>query len=158
MPPRLRFQTNTKDVEYTNLDKLAAVAAEWLRPSLQGIAASRLDKMEGVAAANSWVVKYFPVKPDYSIVNDLGFLIAPAAACAIRPALANIINRAGIPDSSIPEFANGIADAAAKEAEEKGKITLFGILEIEQSDIDVLKDLLDKNLPCGQQSGYTVIK
>lgn len=145
-------------MEYSNIDKLSAVVAEWIRPSLSKIASESLNKLEGVASANSWIIKYFPVKSDYSIVNDLGFLLSPIAQSVVKPLLSNAICKIGITDAGIPEFARNVVEYALKEASEKGQITLFGILEIEPSDIKELKRLLEKNLSCDSVVGYRVVK
>lgn len=145
-------------MEYSNIDKLSAVITEWIRPSLSKIASSSLNKLEGVASANSWIIKYFPVKSDYSIVNDLGFLLSPVTTSIVKPMLSNAIAKLGITDNGIPEFARNVVKSALKEANEKGKITLFGILEIEPSDIKELKRLLEKNLSCDSEVGYSVVK
>ena len=132
--------------------------ANWAKPLIDEVLVSRLGSLQQVAAANEWVKKYFPVAKNYSIVKDLAFLAVPATEIIIEPAVGKAIERLGVSDEQIPSYAAKIADSLLEEAEKNGKVTLFNTIELEKSDFEKLKSLLEKNLPVAETESYVVIE
>lgn len=143
---------------YTNTDKLTAVIVHWAKPMVDQVMASVIGKNEGVVAANEWVKKYFPVGSNYSIVNDLSFLAVPASQMVIEPVVRNAVAKLGVKDADVPAYAKQLVDSMLDEAEKKGSVTLFETVELEKSDIERLRSLLDKNLAADETEKYQVIE
>lgn len=61
-------------------------------------------------------------------------------------------------DEQIPAYATKIVDALLDEADKKKKVTLFNTIELEKSDFEKLKSLLEKNLPFEETETYKVIE
>lgn len=146
-------------MKYSNSQILSAVLARWAKPLVDQVLVSRLGRLQPVAAASEWVKKYFPVAGNYSIVNDLSFLAVPAAEIAIAPMVRNGIAKLGISEEQLPAYAAKMVDAFIAEAEKNGKVSLFNTIELEKSDFEQLKSLLEKNLPAAAgEEGYQVIE
>ena len=122
------------------------------------VLANLLGKSQPVQSANAWAKKYFPVNADYSIVNDLSFLALPSIEMAVEPIVRNGIANLGIQDKDIPDYAAKIAKAALDKAHSEGSVTLFNTIELEESDLQMLVDLLAKNLPITETAKYEVIE
>lgn len=142
---------------FSNLEKLTAVLVTWAKPMIDTVLAERIGKFQPVQAANEWVKKYFPVSGNYSIVNDLSFLAIPAAEMVVEPMIRNAIGKLNLSDEMIPGYAAKLVGSMIDEADKKGKVTLFNLLEFEKSDFEKLRDLLDKNLPVSEVHKYQVI-
>lgn len=143
---------------YSNRQILSAVLANWAKPLIDEVLVSRLGSLQQVAAANEWVKKYFPVAKNYSIVKELAFLAVPATEIIIEPIVGKAIDKIGIADEQIPAYATKIVDALLDEADKKKKVTLFNTIELEKSDFEKLKSLLEKNLPFEETETYKVIE
>lgn len=143
---------------YSNSKILAAVIATWAKPLVDQILVSRIGSFQPVVAASEWVKKYFPVAGNYSIVNDLAFLAVPATEIIIEPMVLNGLAKLGVSEDQIPSYAAKLVDAMLAEAEKNGKVSLFNTIELEKSDFEKLKSLLQKNLPVTEASTYTVIE
>ena len=91
-------------------------------------------------------------------MNDIAFLAVPATEIIIEPMVINGIAKLGVSDEQIPEYAAKLVDAMLAEAKKNGKVTLFNTIELEKSDFEKLKKLLDKNLPATADEKYTVIE
>lgn len=143
---------------FTNLQKLTSVIVRWVKPMADTIIASMLSKSQPIQSANSWVKKYFPVPQDYSIVNDLSFLIVPASEMVIEPIVRNAIERLGIKDEDIPKYAANLVDEALEKVAKEGSISLFNTIELEDADLRSLRHLLAANLPVGEITKYQVIE
>lgn len=143
---------------YSNRQILSAVLANWAKPLVDEVLVSRLGALQQVAAANEWVKKYFPVAKNYSIVKDLAFLAVPATEIIIEPIVGKAIDKVGIADEQIPAYAAKIVDSLLDEADKKKKVTLFNTIELEKSDFEKLKSLLEKNLPFEETETYKVIE
>ena len=143
---------------YSNIDKLTAVIVHWAKPMVDTILANRLGQMQPVQAANEWVKKYFPVASNYSIVNDLSFLVVPATQMVIEPFVRNGINRLGIQDADIPEYGAKLVDTMIEQADKTGSVTIFETIELEKDDLVQLRSLLRKNLAAGEKTKYQVIE
>ena len=142
---------------FTNAEKLTAVIVTWAKPMIDGVIATGLGNFQPVQAANEWVKKYFPVAANYSIVNDLSFLAVPAAEMAIEPMIRNGIAKVGLSDQDIPAYAAKLVNAAIEQAEKSGSVSLFNTIELEKSDLEKLRYLLQKNLPVEEFAKYEVV-
>ncbi|MBP5401383.1 MAG: hypothetical protein J6Y35_07130 [Bacteroidales bacterium] len=143
---------------HSNSQILAAVIANWAKPLVDQVLVARIGALPPITAASEWVKKYFPVAGNYSIVNDIAFLAVPATEIIIEPMVINGIAKLGVSDEQIPEYAAKLVDAMLAEAKKNGKVTLFNTIELEKSDFEKLKKLLDKNLPATADEKYTVIE
>ena len=146
---------------YTNVQILSAVISKWAKPLINQVLVSRLGQFAPVAAASEWVKKYFPVASNYSIVNDLSFLAVPAAEMMVAPMVGNAIAKTGLQDAQIPEYAMKIVDAMVEEVKKNGKISLFNTIELEESDVLKLRDMIIKNMPVSSDNAvveYEVIE
>lgn len=132
---------------HKNSEILTAVLAHWLKPMMDAIVTNHIGKSDSVIAANEWVKKYFPVTGNYSIVNDLSFLVAPAIDVLLTPFVKNGIVKLGLDEEGIPAYASKLVDSLIAEAKAKGKVTLFNTIEFEENDFVKLRCLLEKNLP-----------
>jgi len=142
---------------YSNAEILTAVIVTWVKPMVDAIVANQLGQFQFITAANEWVKKYFPVANNYSIVNDLSFLAVPATKMAIEPRVRNAIATLGISDADIPAYAAELVNSLIAKAKKDGKVTLFNTVELDQSDFDKLRHLLEKNLPVEVKDQYEVI-
>lgn len=142
---------------FTNAEKLTAVIVTWVKPMIDEVVVKGLGNFQPVQAANEWVKKYFPVAANYSIVNDLSFLAVPAAEMAIEPMVRNGIAKVGLSDQDIPAYAAKIVNATIEQAEKSGSVSLFNTVEIEKSDLEKLRYLLQKNLPAEEFAKYEVV-
>lgn len=145
-------------MQYTNSEILTAVLVHWAKPLVDTIVGSRLGKLEPVAAANEWVKKYFPVAKSYSIVNDLSFLLVPASEMVVGNFVRNGIAKLGIADADIPEYASKLVASMIEKAEKDGCVSLFNTIELEKSDLDGLRSLLERNLPVPVAERYEVVE
>jgi hypothetical protein len=143
---------------FSNSQKLTAVIVKWAKPMIDSVVASRLGQLEQVQAANEWVKKYFPVKQDYSIANDLSVLAVPASEILIEPMIGNAIAKLGVQEQDIPSYAAKLVESMIEEADKKGSVSLFNTVELEKSDLEKLRDLLRKNLPVEEYAKYEVIE
>lgn len=130
---------------HSNADILTAVLAHWLKPMSEAVASRVLgNRLSGI---NEWAKKLFPLPANYSITQELNFLISPTMNAMIGPAVAKMLASSGIDDTAIPQFAHNLAKSMRNEAEQKGRITLFDTFILSSTDIATLQDLLSKNLP-----------
>ena len=143
-------------MEYTNSEKLTAVLVKWAKPMVDEIVASRLGNYQPIVAANEWVKKYFPVASNYSIVNDLSFLVVPSTEIVVGNFVRNGIAKLGVADADSPGYASKLLAAMMEQAEKEGKISLFGSIELEKSDLEKLRTMLERNLPVEVAERYEV--
>lgn len=145
-------------MEHTNLDKLTAILSEWLRPAITEVAKLKLGTAPAITAANAWIVKYFPVNSGYSILNDLGFLVVPTMQAYLRQILQGYMQKLNVSDIDLPYFMDNVINSMQNEITNNGKLSLFGMLELNREDLDSLKVLLEKNMFTSNMVNYTVIK
>lgn len=143
---------------YTNSEKLTAVLVHWAKPLVDEVVASRLGQSQQVQSASEWVKKYFPVPSNYSIVNDLSFLAVPATEMLLEPIIRNGIAKLGVKDEDIPGYAAKLLSSMMDEAEKKGSISLFNTVELEKSDLEKLRKLLERNLSEDVSERYEVLE
>lgn len=143
---------------YSNIEILTAVIVTWAKPMVDEIVANRLGKIEPVITANEWVKKYFPVGKNYSIVNDLSFLAVPASEMVVGNFVRNGLEKLNVKDQDIPAYAARLVDSLIEQAEKKGCVSLFNTVELEKSDLEKLRYLLNKNLPVEEFAKYEVVQ
>lgn len=143
---------------YSNIEILTAVIVTWAKPMVDEIVANRLGKIEPVVTANEWVKKYFPVGKNYSIVNDLSFLAVPASEMVVGNFVRNGLEKLNVKDQDIPAYAARLVDSLIEQAEKKGCVSLFNTVELEKSDLEKLRYLLNKNLPVEEFAKYEVVQ
>lgn len=130
---------------HSNADILTAVLTHWLQPMSEAVASRVMgSKLNGI---NEWAKKLFPLSANYSITQELSFLMQPTVNALLAPAVTRVLASSGIDDASIPQYAHELVKAMRKETEEKGAITVFDTFVLSSSDVDSLQNLLDKNLP-----------
>lgn len=143
---------------HSNIEILTAVIVTWAKPMVDKIVANRLGNLQPVATASEWVKKYFPVPNNYSIVNDLSFLAVPASEMMVGNFVRTGLEKLNVSDKDVPAYAARIVDSLIAEAEKKGCVSLFNTVELEKSDLEKLRYLLDKNLPVEEFAKYEVIQ
>ncbi len=143
-------------MKHTNSEILTAVLVHWSKPLVDSVLTSRLGQLQPMVAASEWVKKYFPVASNYSIVNDLSFLAVPATEMVIEPIVRNGIAKLGVQDADIPGYASKLLASMMDEVEKKGSISLFNTIELEKSDLEQLRHLLERNLPVEVAERYEV--
>lgn len=130
---------------HSNAEILTAVLTHWLQPMSEAVASRVLgNKLGGI---NEWAKKLFPLPANYSITQELNFLISPTMSAMLAPAVKNMLASSGIDDATIPQFAHNIAKSMRNEADQKGRITVFDTFILSSTDVATLQDLLNKNLP-----------
>lgn len=139
----------------SNVDKLTAVLTHWLRPMGDSVVNLIIgDKLNGI---NAWAKSVFPLPSNYTIMNDLGFLLNPSFEMMVSPAIRRVLDGSGVDEEHMPAYAHRLADAMYDECMKKGSITIFGDIILRGDDIICLQDLLDKNLPDEGYEEYQVI-
>lgn len=141
---------------HTNAEILTAVMTRWLKPMGSAVFDMILgQKMEGI---NEWAKKIFPLPANYSIKDDLGFLLKPSVDMMVAPYVRNLLQQSGVDDAHIPEYAHRLVKAMSDECMRKGNITLFDSIVINMDDVNHLCDLLEKNLPDSEETDYVVVE
>lgn len=140
----------------TNIDKLTAVLVHWLQP--MGEQVFNLVFGNKLTGINTWARNMFKLSPDYTITNDLGFLIKPSFDMMVAPAIKSMLHSANVDDAHIPAYAPRLADTLAEECASKGNITIFGDMIFSEADISHLRELIDKNMPCEDVEDYHVVE
>lgn len=126
----------------SNAQILAAIVNKWAQPMMAPFLSSWVEGTPAVAALQNKVRSMGWVSPNWSLMAELSPLVEGASGSLIAPLLTQYLS--GLDDSSIPQMAHGIVDAAL----EKGELRLMdGKVIIERGDLDHLKRLLDNNLP-----------
>ena len=103
-------------MNHTNSEILTAILVSWAKPMVDDIVSNRLGAFEPIVAANAWIKKYFPVASNYSIVNDLSFLVTPTAEIVVGNFVRNGIARLGVAEADIPEYAAKLAASMLEKA------------------------------------------
>lgn len=137
---------------YTNSQKLAAVLSEWARPAISQIASSKIAELPFMMSLQSTIEGLGIVGNGYSIVSDISPFIQPVIDSMITPMLEGYFKN--IPDEAIPKTAKAIVEQMKAQ---KNVSLLNGLLVLEQSDVEELEKLLDKNLPITEDESYKVI-
>lgn len=109
----------------TNAEKLTQAVTEWANPMIKDIAAQLISSNQNVVVANEWIRKYFPVSESYTIWNDIQYIATPLFEIGATQLLAGGLQKLGINDEMIPDYACRIIDAMTVEADSKGKIQLL---------------------------------
>lgn len=138
-------------MEYTNSQILAAVVSEWARPAISQIAAGNLMRLPMLQSLQATISSLGIVSGSYALQKDIEPLIQPIVNSLITPMLARYFGQ--IPEESIPQMAHDIVE----KMRGNGPVSVLeGMVTFDEEDISELSDLLDKNLPVGQEPGYQV--
>ena len=138
-------------MEYKNSQILAAVVSEWARPAISQIAAGNLMRLPMLQSLQATISSLGIVSGNYALQKDIEPLIQPIVNSLITPMLARYFGQ--IPEESIPQMAHDIVE----KMRNNGPVSVLeGMLTFDEEDITELSDLLDKNLPVGQTTGYQV--
>lgn len=139
---------------YTNAQILSAIINKWAQPIVQAMAGAKiqsffpvLSTIENKIKSTGWV------SPNWSITNEITPLIEPITGVMIEPMLNKYISK--IDDASIPKMAHDFVDGMLKQ----GGLTIAeGKINIEKSDFEYLKKLLNANMPLPQDSASYIVK
>ena len=123
----------------SNVDILSGIIVDWAKPMIDDIASQAIGGNEAVARANAWIRKYFE---SYSIWQDLSFLALPVVNMLAAPMIGQAINRLGLRDEDVPQYAAQVAEAMVAEAETKGKVQLLERYTFAVEDMRKLRDLI----------------
>ena len=138
-------------MEYKNSQILAAVVSEWARPAISQIAAGNLMRLPMLQSLQATISSLGIVSGSYALQKDIEPLIQPIVNSLITPMLARYFGQ--IPEESIPQMAHDIVE----KMRNNGPVSVLeGMVTFDEEDITELSDLLDKNLPVGQEPGYQV--
>lgn len=139
--------------DFTNAQKLAAIVSEWARPALSQIASSKISNLQWVRTLQDGIVGLGLAGSNYDIAQDLQPLLQPAINAIIEPMLADSFSK--IPDAAIPQMARDIVE----ELTRKGSMTLLdGLIVLDQTDVEQLRNLVGRNLPYDSNEHYKIIK
>lgn len=139
--------------DYTNAQKLAAIVADWARPAIGQVASSKMSSFGWVKSINGTLMSLGLVGNNYNIVTDIQPMLDPLVASLVEPMLAEQF--AKIPDAAIPQLARNIL----AEIRNKGSMSLLdGLVVIDQSDVNELQNLVERNLPSTDVEHYNIIR
>lgn len=142
-------------MNYSNADKLTAVLSHWLKPMGEAVGKRLLgNRLSGI---DTWIKGVFPVSQDYSIMNDLSFLMKPSVDMLMSPAISKMLAESGVADEAIPEWAHKLTCEMHKEVQRSGSITMFDAITLNESDVAELKGLLERNLPMPAKEEYQLV-
>lgn len=131
----------------SNTEILSGIVVDWAKPMIDDVANQLIGENESVQRANAWIRKYFPVSENYSVWNDLSFLALPLLNLSVLPFLSAGLQKFGVSDELVPDYARGVAEAMCKEAEEKGHVRLLERYSFTAEDMQRLRDLVNERLP-----------
>lgn len=136
---------------YSNAQILAAVINRWAAPLIASILESNISTMPFVANIENKVRSTGWVSQNWSITSELSPLMGNMSAAIVEPLLAQYIGN--LPDAAIPQVAHTFVDNALKA----GKLEVMeGKVCFERDDLELLKRLLNLNLPVTVGNGYEV--
>lgn len=137
--------------QFTNAQILSAVLNRFIQPVIVQFAHSRMQSLPAVQMIENKVRSWGIVNPSWSLTSEIAPLVEPLSGKIVEPMLRTYISK--IPDESIPEMAHQFVDSAIAQG---GLNLLDGRLQIELSDLQELKKLLNYNLPYTPQPQYEV--
>jgi len=136
---------------YSNAQKLSAVIAKWLEPAVEQIGMERIMAIPALNAIQNKVRSTGWVGPNWSMAKELSPFLSKVGSKVMEPVIQSMIS--GYPDKELPAIAHRIVDTAI----EQGEIKLFeGNVTFNEDDLQVLKRLLDINLPMEEADEYVV--
>lgn len=140
--------------DFSNAQKLAAIVTEWSRPAIAQIAASKMASSIGwLKSIQDSVIALGIVGSNYDIKQDIQPLMMPVINAIVEPMLVEQFSK--IPDAAIPMMARNIIE----EIRNKGSMSLLdGLIVLDQSDVNELQNLVERNLPCDNVEPYKVIR
>lgn len=136
---------------YSNAQILAAVLNRWAAPLIASIVESNISQLPLVANIENKVRSTGWVSGGWSLARELMPMVGNMSSVIVEPLLTQYIGN--LPDAAIPQVAHTFVDNALKE----GKLALMeGKVTFERDDLDLLKRLLNLNLPLVDGHGYEV--
>lgn len=138
---------------YSNAEILAAILNRFAQPIVMQFAGQRMASMPFVQMLENKVRSWGIVSQGWSLTHEIAPFIEPVTRQALTPILKNYL--ANVPDEAIPAMAHSLVD---KGIEQGGISLMEGRLQLEKTDLEELKKLLDYNMPLKQEmQGYQVI-
>lgn len=138
-------------MNYSNAQILAAVLNRWAAPLITSLIEQNIATMPCVASIENKVKSTGWVTNNWSLAKELTPLMGNLSSVIVEPILTQYIGN--IPDEAIPQVANTIVDNALKA----GKMELMeGKVVLEREDLEMLKRLLNLNLPATTGNNYEV--
>lgn len=139
-------------MQYTNSEILAAVLNRFMQPLVQQFASQKMSSMPFMQMIENKVKSWGFVSPSWSLSSELAPFIEPVTRQSLTPIIKNYLSN--IPDDAIPAMVHSLVD---KGIEQGGINFMEGRLQIEKSDLEELKKLLNYNMPLPKEEGYQVI-
>lgn len=142
---------------YSNAQIFSAVLNKWLQPIIGSVASAKLQNNQLVGLLDNSIRKYFPVSPNYSVTQELGWIIDPITSNMIEPKIREYVSK--LDDSVIPKTAHDLVAQMEKKAATDGKVSFFEMIELEAADVANLKRSIELNMPLtAATEGYVVIE
>lgn len=139
--------------DFSNAQKLAAILSDWAKPAIAQIASSKMSNIGFVKSIQDSIIGLGIVGRNYNIASDIQPLIKPAIEAIVEPMLAEQLSK--IPDVAIPQMARNIIDELGRT----GSLSILdGLIVLEAADIEELRTLVERNLPCAVHESYKVIR
>ncbi len=127
----------------TNAQILAAILNRFVQPVIQQLAGSKLSSLPILGALENKIRSTGWVSPSWNVAKELSPFMEAVTGSIVEPMIAQFLK--DVPDEALPEIAHNIVNKALKE----GQLSLFeGMVVFEADDLQTMKNLLDKNLPC----------
>lgn len=139
-------------MEYSNSEILAAVVNRFVQPIVIQFTQAKASTLPFVQMIENKVKSWGIVSPNWNLTSELSPIIESTTGELVKPLLKQYLSN--IPDDAIPQMAHSIVDNALKN----GSLNFMeGKIQIEKSDLEELKKLLDWNLPIKGKNEYQVI-
>lgn len=126
----------------TNIDKVSEAVAEWGFNVASAILPNvTISPNSTIGMIMQSVLHINPL--NYSVWNELGFLVQPMLKTVITPTLNRYLS--GMTDEQVKDMAMQFADAFVEQARTKGSVNLFG-LDVGPKSFEGLKAILTAKL------------
>jgi hypothetical protein len=125
-----------------NIDKVSEAVAEWGFNVASAILPNvTISPNSTIGMIMQSVLHINPL--NYSVWNELGFLVQPMLKTVITPTLNRYLS--GMTDEQVKDMAMQFADAFVEQARTKGSVNLFG-LDVGPRSFEGLKAILTAKL------------
>jgi hypothetical protein len=125
-----------------NIDKVSEAVAEWGFNVASAILPNvTISPNSTIGMIMQSVLHINPL--NYSVWNELGFLVQPMLKTVITPTLNRYLS--GMTDEQVKDMAMQFADAFVEQARTKGSVNLFG-LDVGPKSFEGLKAILTAKL------------
>jgi hypothetical protein len=125
-----------------NIDKVSEAVAEWGFNVASAILPNvTISPNSTIGMIMQSVLHINPL--NYSVWNELGFLVQPMLKTVITPTLNRYLS--GMTDEQVKDMAMQFADAFVEQARTKGSVNLFG-LDVGPKSFEGLKTILTAKL------------